>query len=111
MIYRVIMVPQVRGDVSIILEWLTRHSPAGAATWYERWLTVLKQLQQAPEQYPLAPENDDGRVELRNLIFKTRRGREYRVLFTIQHETVVVLHLRGPGQDLLAPDEIRDPVE
>lgn len=41
-------------------------------------------------------------------MFKTRKGRKYRVLFTIQDQTAIILHVRGPGQDLLDPDDLRE---
>lgn len=57
----------------------------------------------------MAVESEGRQRDVRQVIFKTRHGREYRALFAIMDETVVILHLRGPGQDLLDPDEIREP--
>jgi mRNA-degrading endonuclease RelE of RelBE toxin-antitoxin system len=46
---------------------------------------------------------------VRESLFKTRRGLIYRILFTIRENTVIILHVRAPGQDLVAAMEIRNP--
>lgn len=46
--------------------------------------------------------------EIRQLLFRTRKGRTYRALFDIQGKTVRVLRIRGPGQQLLAPEDFDD---
>ena len=55
------------------------------------------------------PEDEDHEEEIRHILFKTRRGKTYRAIFIIRTDTVFVLHVRGPGQDLIAPDELRFP--
>jgi hypothetical protein len=106
---RVIVVPQADGDMDVILDWLYKHSPTGAVTWHNRWLEVLDQLKKYADQCPIAPESAICRYEIRHLVFKTRSGREYRAIFAMQDDTVVVLHIRGPGQDIVSPDELREP--
>ncbi len=49
----------------------------------------------------LAPESELFPEEIRQYFFKTRRGRPYRLLITITNSQVQLLHVRGPGQDLL----------
>ena len=44
--------------------------------------------------------------EVRHMTFKTRRGRPYRLLFTLADREARVLHVRGPGQDLVSADEL-----
>lgn len=69
----------------------------------------MEQLTTTPENCSLAPENDDHEEEIRHILFKTRRGKTYRAIFIIRTDTVFVLHIRGPGQDLTEPDELRFP--
>ncbi len=38
---------------------------------------------------------------------KTRRGLTYRILFTISGQEVLVLHVRGPGQAHVTPEDLR----
>ena len=46
------------------------------------------------------------RDEIRQRIFKTRRGLPYRILFVVRGDVIYLLHVRGPGQDLMAPEEM-----
>jgi hypothetical protein len=57
---------------------------------------------------PLAVESEHVDAEIREVLFKTRRGLVYRLLFTIRQSHVFVLHVRGPGQDWIGSDELRD---
>jgi plasmid stabilization system protein ParE len=92
-------------DVDGILGWLRERSPQGAAAWCE----VLDKLRKQPTAYGLAPEDTDRQDEIRHVVFKTRRGRRYRALFMIRNQTVFVLHVRGPGQDVVRTDELEVP--
>jgi len=109
MTFHVVHLPHAEADLDGILTWLQERSPAGAAAWFRRWLEVEDLLRRRPESQPLAPEISDHEDEIRNVIFKTRRGKKYRCLFLIREGTVHVLHIRGPGQDLVAPDRLRLP--
>lgn len=107
--YSVVLLPHAEGDLGRIILWLKAHSPQGADTWIRRWLEVLELLESDPMSCGFAPENDDHDAEIRQVIFKTRRGRPYRALFTMKAETVYVLHIRGPGQRTLRRNELEVP--
>jgi hypothetical protein len=57
----------------------------------------------------LAPEDAEHDSEIRQIVFKTRSGLPYRALFTIDGDQVHVIHVRGPGQDLIMPGNLRLP--
>lgn len=59
-----------------------------------------------PRQYPRAAEDSLTTHEVRQCLFKTRRGRTYRALYTIVEDEVRVLRVRGPGQAPLTDDEL-----
>lgn len=109
MTYHVELTLQAEQDIDHILDWLRRRSPQGAATWFRRWNQVLADLSKNASSCRLAPENDDHDDEIRNLVFNTRRGKKYRALFVIRENVVFVTNVRGPGQDLVAPDELKLP--
>ena len=96
-------------DFNAILEHITAHSKAGAASWAKAFDRTLTHLEDNAESCPLAAENECVDFEVRETLFKTRRGSIYRILFTIREDPVFVLHLRGPGQDLVAAMAIRHP--
>lgn len=69
---------------------------------------MIGELTTAADRCLLAPENGYGDTEIRQVIFKTRRGKTYRLLFTIRDNVVFIRHVREPGQDLVSPEEFDD---
>jgi plasmid stabilization system protein ParE len=94
-------------DLDRILTWLNQRSPQGAANWLRAWDQTFLTLKSSADEYPLAPESEGWPFEVRQILFRTRKGRDYRALFTIQGTEVLVMHIRGPGQDLVAPEEMQ----
>jgi plasmid stabilization system protein ParE len=106
--YNVRALSRAQRDVDSILDWIIneRHAPQGAASWLRAYEQAAKALADSPESYGFAPENGHVDIELRQFLFKTRRGRTYRGVFTIVGNEVRILRVRGPGQPLLEADEI-----
>ncbi len=96
-------------DIDQILTWLHQRSPQGAATWHRAWKDTIRILQTSADTFGLAPENDDQELEVRQITFHTRSGKDYRSLYTIRGRDVFVMHVRAPGQDLIPPDELQLP--
>lgn len=103
--YRITVLPEAWEDVDHIHHWIAERSPDGAARWYVRLTEVLRFLETDPEACALAPENVFAEPEIRHHVFQTAGGKPYRILFTIQEQNVFVLHVRGPGQPFVHPDE------
>lgn len=104
MAFRVELSTQAQNDIAAIHDWL-RAQQAGDAG--ERWFVALRaavgSLTNLPSRCPLAPENRDSPVEVRQLLYG-RRPHAYRILFSIEGEVVHVLHVRhgrrGPALGL-----------
>jgi plasmid stabilization system protein ParE len=109
MSFRVELTRRAERDIEAILAWIASHSRQGAEAWMRPLDEVWAQLAASADSCALAPESDYGGTEIRHVIFKTRRGKPYRLLFTIRDDVVLVRHVRGPGQDLVPPDDIVDP--
>jgi plasmid stabilization system protein ParE len=107
--FTVVTLRAAERDCRRILEFIRARSKAGARAWARALDKALGHLEENADACPLAPENEYVDFEVRDTLFKTRRGLIYRMLFTIRDDTVIVLHVRGPGQDLVAAMEIRDP--
>ena len=107
MTYSVQLTANAQRNLRGILSYLQEHSPSGAATWYRRWLDVLDSLESAAGGCGPAVESPDHDVDLRQIIFKTRRGLPYRAIFTLRDDECLILPVRVPGQDLVSPDEMR----
>ncbi len=99
--YEPFVLPRAQADIESIIRYIAERSPQGALAWQERWDEALVELRKSPLASALAPESANYGSEIRQLLFKTRRGRTYRVLFTVVGRGVFILTVRGPGQDLL----------
>jgi plasmid stabilization system protein ParE len=97
---------RAKRDVDHILAWLNQRSPQGAASWLRAWDRTFASLESSADQYGLAPESEGRPIEVRQILFHTRKGREYRALYTIECNNVYVMHIRAPGQDLVPPEEL-----
>lgn len=81
----------------------------GARRWYAAFLATLESLKNTPQHCSRAPENVLIASEIRQITFKTRCGNFYRVLFHLRNREVLILHVRGSGEPLLSPDDLRQP--
>ena len=105
MSYEVVLLRTAGKDLTEIVDWIAARSNEGAQRWLEAFQRTVGFLEENPERFAVAPENDTFSVTLRQALFKTRRGKFYRVLFTIAGSEVRVLHIRGPGQQLIDTDD------
>jgi plasmid stabilization system protein ParE len=99
----VLLSRQAETDIDSILTWLENRSPVGAKNWFAALESALKWLAENADSCPVAPENDRFEETVQQRLFKTRHGRRYRILFTLADQKLLVLHVRGPGQDLGSP--------
>ena len=107
MTVRVHLTDAAIADIGAILRWIEERSVPGSEAWYRRWLEVLDSLRERADVFGLAPESEDHPEPIHQVLFKTKRGRRYRALFSVRENEVFVLHVRGPGQRLLRPDELK----
>ena len=94
--YRVEFSDESKHDIATSYEWGRKEWGAAAALrWYRGLRSQTRDLlTHFPEIQPMAPESDETRREIRQMVF----GR-YRVLFEIRKRTVRILHVRGAYVD------------
>ena len=107
--YRIAVSRRTDADADSIYDWLAHRSLAGATRWFLALRTTLRGLTENPESHSRAPEADTVGRDIRQALFKTRRGRIYRVLFVVVDDTVHVVSIRGYGQDLATLDDLELP--
>lgn len=93
--------PLAEADVEAVFEYIRQRSPEGAVSWYKAFQAAAHRTVQMPDSYPLAPENTLLNRDVRNFLFKTRRGLVYRGLFVVIEDKLRILRVRGPGQPRL----------
>ncbi|MBI1344839.1 hypothetical protein GC163_00970 [bacterium] len=108
MSWTVRILPRAEEDVTEIYDWVSVRSPQGAEAWLAALTSAIDRLPIDPESYGTAPETGLQGFVLRQFLFRTRRGRTYRGIFTLQDQAIYLLRVRGPGQ---APLQQIDPVE
>lgn len=80
--------------------WINEQSEGAALRWYEGLLKAFRSLEQNTLRCLLAPESAFFEEEIRQLIYG-----KYRILFTIEGETVFVLRVRHGAREYLKPDD------
>lgn len=103
---QVLLQARAAADVRQTMTWLTEHvSRASAARWHARVEAALESLANNPERCAVADEATDLGVDLRELLVG-RRPHVYRILFTIDGNTVNVHRIRHAAQDRLGEGDV-----
>lgn len=98
-IYRVEPTDKALVDAGEAYFWITEQSEGAALRWYEGLMRAFRSLEKNPLRCPLAPESAFFE-EIRQLIYG-----KYRILFTVEGETVFVLRVRHGAREYLKPEE------
>jgi plasmid stabilization system protein ParE len=104
--FRVITIPKADADISEIFEYLYARSPNGATAWLAAFDQAQQRLAMHADGCALAEEREYFEVDLRQTLFRTRRGNSYRILFTIVGDEVRILRVRSPGQSDLTEHDL-----
>ena len=99
--------PRGRRDVRRIMKWLLGRSLRGANSWYEAFWKTVTRVADDPESFSLADESADLPSPVRQAIFKTRKGRRYRIVFDFSDAEVYILRVRRPGERPLRERDLR----
>lgn len=106
--FRVTILRRAKQDLRGIATWISERSRRGAESWLTAFEKLVDRLSETAHTFPVAEENDEFSIELRQAFFKTRRGRVYRAVFTIVGNEARILRIRGPGQGSLTDDDVDD---
>lgn len=102
---KVILETRAIRDIDEATGWIAAQSTEAADRWFNQIESAVLSLARFPHRCPLARENGRFPHELRQLVYGRRRGR-YRIIFTIQSDTVHVLHVRHGARPSMSRDEI-----
>lgn len=106
MTFSVRELPKAKQDKHSIFCWLHERSPMGAASWLDAYDSLIERLIRDADTFAASPERRDCDFDVRQALFKTPRGRVYRVLFFIEGAVVYILRIRGPGQSPVEPADL-----
>ena len=98
MSYRVVVTARARADAIEAFRWIVERSPDAAARWYAGLQKAIAKLGTMPERHPIAEdESEQIGIILRQMLYGRRRG-VYRLLFSIEGETVTLHYVRHSAQ-------------
>lgn len=98
--------PEACTDIRRIAGFISRQvSPISAARWQNRIESTISRLETDADRWPEAEEAAELNRPLRCRLHG-RRPHVYRILFTIDGQTVNVHRVRHAAQDVLTEDDI-----
>jgi toxin ParE1/3/4 len=105
---QVIIQRPAENDLEEFYLWAARHAPETAARWLNRFHAELQTLAENPQR-AVRWRRENGKVtrEIRQLLFG-RRPNVYRVIFTIDGNTVRVLRIRRASRRFLTKRELEE---
>ena len=89
MTYRFVVTEPAEQDRDCCYRYIFERSPEGALRWLDAYEQAIDSLK-ANAIRSLAPENSDHVEEIRQCLFKTRHGLQYRLLFRSWAETTAI---------------------
>lgn len=77
MTYTVIVQPQAEREFEVLYSYIAARSQRGASRWANAYFKMLMAIKNSPAIYPLAPESALHDEDIRQSIFRTRKGLSY----------------------------------
>jgi plasmid stabilization system protein ParE len=103
MAHRVRITPEAEADLRSIGDYIARDSPERARRFIAKLKGVIATLTNFPERHAKAPEAELAGVELRQMTHGL-----YRVLYTVEEDSVTIHGVRHGARRPLRPDELPD---
>ena len=102
MTFEVVLTEQAQEDAEQAYLWIAEREPEGAQQWWIGLVDAVMSLENLPLRCPIAPENQYFEEEIRMFLYGRRKS-QFRILFTLDGQTVVVLHIRRSSRDVVQP--------
>ncbi|MEM9450189.1 MAG: type II toxin-antitoxin system RelE/ParE family toxin [Cyanobacteria bacterium P01_E01_bin.6] len=105
MTFRVEITPVAEGEIEKAYCWYREQNPEFADRWFRELMNAIATLQEKPRRCAFATEDNVFPEEVRQLLYGKSR-RVYRILFTIQVDTVYVLYVRHAAQAPITEEDL-----
>ena len=105
MTYEVVLSDGARRQLEAACAWYVQNAPHVATRWYNSFRDALALLEENPERFSLARENDAFPDEIRQLLYGAGKKKTHRAVFSTHGGRVVIRSIRHLAQrDLQAGD-------
>jgi plasmid stabilization system protein ParE len=94
---RVVVTQRAAAQLNATADWIAERAPLTAERWFAEFADRLQSLAISPERCARARESRQMPFELREFLFGRRR--QWRVLFTVREDFVLVMAIRHAAQD------------
>ena len=94
------MLPNAEAEFERQLDYIWERSPQGAVAWSDAVDQAVADLGDTADMHGLAPESVDHSFDVFQLMFKTKHGNSYRLLYELSDMNVFIISIRGLGQDI-----------
>ena len=101
--YRVLLTTRAKNDFDAVYFWYRKQSPSVAERWYVGLRDSMRRLNQNPDRFPLAIEDETFPYKLREMLYGVGRKKTHRVLFVVRPNAVVIYAIRHVAQDRFVP--------
>jgi plasmid stabilization system protein ParE len=96
--YEVVLTNEAQQNARSAYRWYAERSQEVAERWCTGLLEALSSLESEPQRCPLANENDQLPIELRQLLFGSGQRITHRIIFAIRPTKVVIHAIRHVAQ-------------
>ncbi len=105
MTYRVVITARANADAIEAFRWKAERSAQVAARWSAGLEKAIARLGQLPERHPIAEEESERLgITFRQMSYGKKPG-TYRILFSIEGDTVVLHHIHHAARGLIEAEE------
>jgi plasmid stabilization system protein ParE len=104
MTYRIVLTRRAKKDLNEAYLWCAERAPDTAIGWYNGLIDALHSLANNPELCSLAAEAKTLSMNIRQLLYGRRRN--YRILFVLRKQSVVILHVRHAARHEAAHEDL-----
>jgi plasmid stabilization system protein ParE len=101
---RVVVTQRASAQLNATADWIAERAPLTAEKWFTEFAAKLQTLAANPERCAQARESRQMPFELRELLFGRRR--QWRILFTLRQDIVLVMAIRNAAQDDITLDDL-----
>jgi len=109
MTYRVVVTPRARIEFyNDALWWAEHRSVDQAKRWLNGFERAIKSLVEHPDRYPVAWENEELSLDLRQLTYGFGNKPTHRAVFEIRGDKVIVHGIRHLARRDLTADDLMD---
>ena len=93
MAFRVRLMPRAAGDANAIYRRVTEEAPLAGSRWYGKLIEALQSLDTFPERGQVVKNLSHSNRLVRRILFG-RKPNVYRIYYSVEGDTVRILHIR-----------------